>query len=114
LQLVTGLSSELSLLLKHVWITEEFTQLSGLVTHSLTAICSTFVERKVLQAPDLVQVVFDVLDDSWSTVLDKIVHGAEGFEDSTPFLRLALDLLPEMLHDNVIVLPVVGVVGEDL
>ena len=67
-----------------------------------------------MQAPDLVQVVFDVLDDSWGTILDEVVHGTECFEDSAPLLRLALDLLPKMLHDNVIVLPVVGVVGEDL
>jgi hypothetical protein len=52
-----------------------------------------------------------VLDNARRSVLDQVVHGVEGFEDAAPVFRLLGEDLPQVLHDVVVVLPVVGVVG---
>ena len=54
------------------------------------------------------------MDYTWRSVLAKIVHAVKGFKYSLPFLGLRLHFLPKVLKDNVIVLPVVGVVSQDL
>lgn len=69
---------------------------------------------EVLQRSNLVEVIFNLLNNTWCTIFAEIVHAVEGFKDSSPLLWLALHLLPEMLHDHIIVLPVVCMVGKHL
>lgn len=72
------------------------------------------MEGEVLKSANLVKVVLDFLDDSGRSILAQVVHRVQSFENATPFLWLALDFAPEVLHDDVVVFPVVGVVGEHL
>lgn len=80
----------------------------------MAAIDAIFLVSKILQSTNLVQVVFDLLDDSWSAVFAQVVHSIKSLENASPLLGLGLDLGPEVLHDDGVVLPVVGVVGQHL
>ena len=81
---------------------------------SLTAINSVLLEGEVLESANLVEVVLDLLDDTRRTVLAKVIHGVEGLENTFPLLGLRMHLQPEVLEDDVVVLPVVGVVSQNL
>ena len=72
---------------------------------------TAFLVAELAEPAHLVQLVFDVLDDAWRSVLDQVVHGVEGFEDAAPVFGLLSEDLPQVFHDVVVVLPVVGVVG---
>lgn len=67
-----------------------------------------------MQSAYLIQIVFDVLDDARGPIFDQIIHSAECFEDTLPLFGLGLHLGPQVLHNDVIVVPVVGVVGQNL
>lgn len=69
---------------------------------------------KIVERPNFVEVVFHVLDHSGRAVLDEVVHGVERFVNAAPLRLLGLHFGPQMLHDDVVVLPVVGVVGQHL
>ena len=86
---------------------------SGLLT-SLTTVHTVLAKVKILQCPHFVKVIFNLLNDTRCAVFAEVVHAVEGLEDSAPLLGLGLDLGPEVLHDNVVVLPVVGVIGKHL
>ena len=81
---------------------------------SLTPINSIFLHREVLQSSNLVQVIFDLLNDSRSPVFTEVVHGAERLENPAPLLGLGLYPSPQVFHDDVVVFPVIGVIGKHL
>ena len=64
--------------------------------------------------PDFIKIIFDVLDDSGRSVLHEVVHRVKRLYDALPFLGLAVNLPPQMLHDHIIVFPVVRVVRQNL
>lgn len=80
----------------------------------MTAIDTVLAVIEILQRSDFVQVIFDFLDNAWRSILTEVVHAVKGLENTAPFLRLRLNLTPEVLHDHSVVLPVVGVVSQNL
>lgn len=108
-ELLSRLLGELSLVLELLRVINDFAELSNLVSelHSLLHSVALLV-LEVGEGSDLEEVVFDVLDDPGSSVLDQVVHNHDCLGDPPPLLRLALELLPEVLHDQLIVLPVWG------
>ena len=80
----------------------------------MASIDTIFLVGKIIQEPDFIKIIFDVLNDSWRSVLYQVVHRVERFYDPLPLLRLAVNLSPEMLHDHIIVFPIVGVVRQNL
>jgi len=62
------------------------------VIHEFLTTLSTFlaivVEAEILEVADLIQLVFNILDDSGRSVFDQIVHAVECFEDPAPVLGL--------------------------
>jgi hypothetical protein len=72
---------------------------------------TAFLVAELVEPAHFVQLVLNVLDNARRSVLDQVVHGVEGFEDAAPVFRLLGEDLPQVLHDVVVVLPVVGVVG---
>ena len=81
---------------------------------SLSTICSVFIEREVLKTSDFIQIIFNLLNNSWCTILHQVVHRIKSLEDTTPFFRFGLDLLPKVLHDHRVIFPVVCMVSKDL
>ncbi len=69
---------------------------------------------KIVKRPNFVEVVFQVLNHSWRAVLDEVVHGVERFVNAAPLRLFGLHFGPQMFHDDIVVLPVVGVVGQHL
>ena len=81
---------------------------------SLTSIHSIFIEAEILQSPNLIQVILDLLHDPRCSILAQVVHAAQCLENAAPLLWLALHFAPQVLHDHLIILPVVGVVSQHL
>ena len=81
---------------------------------SLSAINTILLKGEILERPDLVKVILDLLNDSWCPILAKIVHGVEGLENSAPLFLLGLDFCPQVLHNDSVVLPVVCMISEHL
>lgn len=81
---------------------------------ALASLLAIVVVAEVGESTDLEQVVLDVLHHTRGAILHEVVHDGESLEDAPPVLGLALDFLPHMLHDHVVVVPVVGVVGQNL
>mgnify|MGYP001040504706 CR=1 FL=1 len=81
---------------------------------SLTMIRAIFCVREIIVGANLVQLVLNVLNNARCTILDKVVHHIQRFEDATVLFRLRLEFGPQVLHDHVVVLPVVSVVGQHL
>merc|ERR1712176_1192967 len=81
---------------------------------SLSTICPIFIVGKVLKTSDLVKVIFDVLNDARRTIFNEVIHCVKRLEDALPLLWLALHFFPQMLHDNIVVFPVVCVVSKHL
>jgi hypothetical protein len=52
----------------------------------LAAINSIFLEGKILKGTNLVEVVLDFLDNTWRSVLAKVVHAVKCLKNSLPFL----------------------------
>ena len=77
-------------------------------------VLSILGEAEVSKLADLEQVVFDVLDAARRTVLDQVVHHVERLEDPAVLFGFAAELGPQVLHDHVVVLPVVRVVRQQL
>lgn len=71
-------------------------------------------EAKVGELPNFEQVILDVLDAARRSILDQVVHDVERLKDPAVFLGLAAEFGPQMLHDHVVVLPVVRVVCQQL
>jgi len=67
-----------------------------------------------LKSANLVEVILYLLDNTRRTVLAKIVHRVKSLENTLPLRGLRLRLQPEVLEDDVVVLPVVGVVSQNL
>ena len=67
--------------------------------------------REIIVGTNLVQIVLNVLNDSRCSIFNKIVHCVQRFENLFPFFRLRLYFRPEVLHNYVVVLPIVGVVS---
>lgn len=80
----------------------------------MAAIDPVLGEGEVLESADFVEVIFDFLNDAGCAVLAHVIHGVEGLEDAAPLLWLALHLDPQVLHDHIVVFPVVSVVGQHL
>ena len=89
-------------ILKIIWLT------------SLPMISTSLDIRKVIVGSNFVQIVFYVLYNARCSIFNQVVHSVECFEDSSPVFRFWLDFWPEMFHDNIVVFPVVGVVGKNL
>lgn len=81
---------------------------------SLAALNSALQIRKIKETPNLVHIILQVLDYSRRTVLYQVVHAIKRLKDASPLLWLTVDGLPEVLADDDIVLPVVGVVRQHL
>lgn len=81
---------------------------------SLAALNSALQIRKIKETPNLVHIILQVLDYSRRTVLYQVVHAIKCLKDASPLLWLTVDGLPEVLADDDIVLPVVGVVRQHL
>ena len=80
----------------------------------LAAFMTVLLKRKVSEALQLADVVLDVLYNAVRAIPEQVVHGSEGFLYTAPVLGLNLSFGPEVLHDDVVVLPIIGVVGEHL
>jgi hypothetical protein len=81
---------------------------------TLTALLSIFFVGEVIKISDLEQVIFDVLNTSGRSIFDKIIHNIERFKNTAPIFGFFAQLIPQMLHDNVVVVPVVRVVSNNL
>lgn len=71
-------------------------------------------EAEVSKLANLEQVVFDVLDAARRTILYQVVHHVERLEDPAVLFGFAAEFGPQVLHDHVVVLPVVRVVCQQL
>jgi hypothetical protein len=58
-----------------------------------------------LELSNLVDIVLDILDHSWSSILDKVVHDMDGLSNPSPLFRLGLEFVPKMFHDYLVILP---------
>ena len=114
LELFPSLTGEFPFVLQHRGVAEEFAELARFISDALSAVDAVLAERKVLQRPDLVKVILDFLHDSGGAIFAEVVHAVEGLEDAAPFFGLGLDFGPEVLHDDVVVFPVVRVVSQHL
>lgn len=81
---------------------------------SLSSINSILIIGEILQSPDLIQIIFNILNYSRSSIFAQIVHGIQCFENTSPFFWFTQNLAPQMLHDDVVIFPVESMVGEDL
>ncbi len=81
---------------------------------SLTMIRAIFCVREIIVGANLVQLVLNVLHNARCTILYQVVHHIQRFEDATVLFGLRLEFGPQVLHDDVVVLPVVSVVGQHL
>lgn len=81
---------------------------------SLAAFNSALQVGKIKEASNLVHIILQVLDHSRCTVFNQVVHTVKRLEDTPPLLWLTVHGLPEMLADDDVVLPVVGVVSQHL
>lgn len=73
----------------------------------MTSINSIFRVGEVLKSSDLEQVVFDVFDKLGRPVLDDVVHSVQGFVDAAPVFGLGVELAPEVLDDDLVVVPII-------
>ena len=71
----------------------------------MATILAVFCVSEVLKVADLIEVVLDLLNAPWRTVLDQILHRMQCLVDSTPLLRARLQPLPQMLHDLSVIIP---------
>ena len=81
---------------------------------SLPVVLTIFIEAKVSELPNFEQIVLDVLHTARRTIFDQVVHDVERLEDPAVFFGFAAEFRPQMLHDHVVVLPVVRVVCKQL
>ena len=113
-ELLASLLRELSLILDLLGIVEQVAQLLGLVLELGALNHTALLEREVLEGSNLVEVILEILNNSGRAVLDQVVHDVDGFGDAAPLFGLQSELLPEVLHDDLVVLPVVGMVSQQL
>ena len=113
-KLLTCLLCEFSLILDFPRIIEQVAELFGFVSQLGPLHDAALLEFEVLERTNLVEVILEILNDSGRAILDQVVHDVDGFGNATPLLGLQSQLLPQMLHDDLVVLPVVGVIREQL
>jgi len=103
-----------SFILKLARVLEKINEAFRFVTEFCTLFHISLHKCKILEISNFVQVILEVLNDTWSSVLDKVVHDMHGLGDSLPFFTLKCELLPQMLHNNLVILPVVSVICQNL
>ncbi len=59
-----------------------------------------------MKGSDFEEVVFDVFDDLGRAVPDEVVHCVETLVNAAPVLGLGVELRPEVLNDDLVVIPI--------
>ena len=77
-------------------------------------VLAIFGVAEVNKLANFEEIVFDVLHAARRPVLDKVVHHIQSLKDAAVFFGLAAKFGPQVLHYRVVVLPVVGVVSQNL
>mmetsp|Transcript_108703 Transcript_108703/g.316260 ORF Transcript_108703/g.316260 Transcript_108703/m.316260 type:complete len:204 (+) Transcript_108703:63-674(+) len=82
---------------------------------SLTAVATidgALVEVEIGERPNLVHVIARVLNGALIAVLDDVLKEAQTLEHLSPVRRLVIERTPQCLHDDAVLLVVVGIIRD--